>query len=102
MHTTHPAKYRRAAALVCCLLYCLFMALSFVYLAKEAHHDCAGHDCAVCATLRLLSNLLRAAAPAAAAAAWAAPTLLSGNIGRPRNSGADPITLVLQNVKLSE
>ncbi|HWP79292.1 MAG TPA: hypothetical protein VN446_01505 [Candidatus Acidoferrum sp.] len=101
MHITHPAKRRRAAAIVCCLLYCLFMALSFAYLAKEAHHDCAGHDCAVCATLRLLSNLLRAAAPAAAAA-WAAACLLSGNTGRPCNSGAGRLTLVLQNVKLSE
>jgi hypothetical protein len=59
-------KARRVAAAVCAALVAFALVCSLAFICTEAHHDCAGEDCPVCALLAFCQNaigrLLRAAA----------------------------------------
>ena len=59
-----------AALLVGVLLLCA------LFIVAEAHHDCCGDECAVCACIRLCERVLHTLrAPGTAAAAPIAPAL---------------------------
>lgn len=60
-----------AALLVGVLLVCA------LFIVAEGHHDCCGHDCAVCACIRLCERVLHTlrASGTAAAAASVTPAL---------------------------
>ena len=42
---------------LCCLCYCRLLSLFFI--AKEAHHDCTGEDCPVCACIHRAEQTLK-------------------------------------------
>ncbi len=50
---------RRAAALLLCIGLVLALAVSSVFIAHEAGHDCSGHDCPICRMVAVSANLLR-------------------------------------------
>ena len=60
-----------AALLVGVLLLCA------LFIVAEGHHDCCGHDCAVCACIRLCERVLHTLRfpGAASVAAMVAPVL---------------------------
>ena len=66
-----PSAKRLAAAVLAALLLCAAL-LSAFCLAAEAHHDCTGKDCPVCALARAAERTLRSGA-----AAQARPVVLS-------------------------
>lgn len=49
---------RFSAALLGTVLLCVVL-LSSAFLAAEVQHDCAGHDCAVCAQMNQCAKTLR-------------------------------------------
>ncbi len=52
---------KRIAALVICIGFVFALAVSSAFIAHEAGHDCAGHDCPVCRVIAVSMKLLRAA-----------------------------------------
>jgi len=84
------------------LLLALVMILSVSFIALNAHHDCSGEDCRICAQLRACRDLLRDLLPAGAVllAAWMV-IVLSGAPLSDDTSFAHPRTLILLKVKLS-
>lgn len=50
--------YAKLAALTG-LVVVLTVLLSAAFIAKEAGHDCAGHDCPVCASIAQCENTIR-------------------------------------------
>lgn len=51
-------KSRKRFALVLCAAFLLTIVLSYQLLAMDAVHDCAGHDCPICAEMRNVSVLV--------------------------------------------
>ncbi len=58
-------KSKKAAALLA-LLLAFVMLFSVLYIALEAHHDCSGDGCAVCAQIHACEKLIQQLALAAA------------------------------------
>lgn len=52
-------KACRVAAVVCAALLACALVCSLVFIIVEAHHDCSGEDCPVCAQIALCRDALR-------------------------------------------
>lgn len=85
------------------LLLALVMILSASFIALNAHHDCCGEDCRICAQIRACENLLRNLLPAAAGllAAWIVSNPGITSSTEPA-SFSRPHTLITLRVKLSD
>ena len=85
------------------LLLALVMILSVSFIALNAHHDCSGEDCRICAQIRACEELLRDLLPAAAGllAAWIVryPGVTSST---EPSAFSRPHTLITLRVKLSD
>ncbi len=85
------------------LLLALVMILSVSFIALNAHHDCSGEDCRICAQIRacedLLRNLLLIAAVLLAAWITRYPGIASST--EPA-AFSRPHTLITLRVKLSD
>ena len=85
------------------LLLALVMILSVSFIALNAHHDCSGEDCRICAQIRACEDLLRDLLPAAAGllAAWIVryPGIASSS---ETAAFSRPYTLITLRVKLSD
>lgn len=57
------------AALIIALMLFFVMLISTLFIARNAHHDCSGDGCSVCAIIAVCENLLKNISAAAAAAA---------------------------------
>ena len=94
---------RRIAAAVFCLLFCFALAFSIVFIAAEAHHDCTGDKCPICAEMQVCANLLHTGALITAAAAISAAVyLLLGPLLWAYDAPLFSFTLVSLKVKLSD
>ncbi|MBQ6552504.1 MAG: hypothetical protein IJL83_02685 [Clostridia bacterium] len=58
-------KKNRVIATVLAVVFALAVALSLVFIAAEADHDCSGEDCPVCELLALCRGVLRGVLAAA-------------------------------------
>ncbi len=54
-------RTKRIAVVLLVSLFILAVLLSHAFVITEAHHDCSGHDCAVCQVLALAKNLIKTA-----------------------------------------
>lgn len=59
MRTSAGSGKNRIAAGVLAALLLAAVVLGALFLAAEAHHDCCGEDCLICACLRQCEDLLR-------------------------------------------
>ncbi len=59
MERKRTNRTQRLAAGILGLLVLLVLLLSAAFLAKEAHHDCVGEDCPICAAMAACESLLR-------------------------------------------
>ena len=53
-----PGKLNRSARWLAAVL-ALVLLFSALFIALEAHHDCQGDDCAICACISICQDLLR-------------------------------------------
>ena len=53
------ANRRRVSALILCVGLVLILAVSTVFIAHEADHDCCGEDCPICRMIALTTALMR-------------------------------------------
>ncbi len=58
-------KKKRIIATVLAVVFALAVALSLVFIAAEADHDCSGEGCPVCELLALCRGVLRGVLAAA-------------------------------------
>ena len=92
----------KRAALLICLLFCLSVALSGLYVALHADHHCSGEECTVCAELAVCVTLLGTTAVAAAIAT--SSTVFPRPVSQQRNRRVAlcaPHSLISLKVKLS-
>lgn len=68
-------RAKRTLALITGLAMLLLVLGSVLFLAAEAHHDCAGEDCAICACIRQCVETLRQLGSLTAPAALLLPVL---------------------------
>ena len=59
MNGREKISARRVAAGIAGFLMLVFVLLTVFFIAHEAHHDCTGEDCPVCAAIRLCEGVLR-------------------------------------------
>ena len=62
-------KKPKHAALILALMLLFVMLISALFIARNAHHDCKGEGCSVCAIIAVCENMLKNISSAAAAAA---------------------------------
>ena len=53
------AKGKRIVSMLTAMAVCFVMLFSACFIAAEAHHDCAGEGCTVCAQIISCENVLR-------------------------------------------
>ena len=53
------ANRRRVSALILCVGLVLILAVSTVFIAHEADHDCCGEDCPICRAIAVNIRMLR-------------------------------------------
>lgn len=53
-------KKQRSLALLICAAFLFVTFASLFYIVKEAHHDCVGKDCAICAAVAEAEDTLEA------------------------------------------
>ena len=58
MRDSNGSRAKRITAGIIVLLLLVIVLFSSFYVAAEAHHDCTGEDCPVCACIRLCDNTL--------------------------------------------
>lgn len=95
-------KKNKAIALALCALLCAFMALSVLFFAVEAHHDCSGESCHICRQIEtcvLLMNSITLAAIIAPAFFCICCGIYC--VFRCAPTGGEPNTLVSLKVKLT-
>lgn len=49
-------KQKRIIAIIICAVFIAALVLSLAYLAKEASHECIGHNCPICAQMQLVQK----------------------------------------------
>ena len=77
MQSKAVKSMRITAGLITVLMLAILLCSS-LFIAIEAHHDCAGEDCSVCAMIETCENVLnRAVDSASAGAAAIIPVVLS-------------------------
>ena len=52
-------NHKKAFAILACVLLCVIIVISFVFIVYEADHDCAGNECHVCDAIAASSELFR-------------------------------------------
>ncbi|MCR5090979.1 MAG: hypothetical protein K6C08_15885 [Oscillospiraceae bacterium] len=94
-------KQRWTAVLAVLLVFA--MLFSALYIALEAHHECTGEGCAVCAQIRACMELLCQLLTAAAVLMTADPLCPdAGEACRPLPHHCGSDTLISLKVKLSD
>ncbi|MBQ9664651.1 MAG: hypothetical protein IJV40_16010 [Oscillospiraceae bacterium] len=99
-HLSKTAK--RFAVLVAAMLVCALL-FSVLFLVVEAHHDCDGDDCAICAQITVCENLLQKltftvlALTASVSGCRIASVFIRSAVGRFRQA-----TLITLKTKLSD
>ena len=58
MNSRVKLSARRISAGIAGVLMLVFVLFSVFFIAHEAHHDCTGEDCPVCAAIRLCERIL--------------------------------------------
>lgn len=52
-------KKNRAFALTLCVIFCLVMAFSVVFISMEVFHDCTGDSCKICPEIEACIVLIK-------------------------------------------
>lgn len=52
-------KNKKTLAMLICVLLCLTIAISFVFIAVETNHDCCGAECQTCEVLQACTEMLK-------------------------------------------
>ncbi len=88
---------------VCAAVIAFIMLFSVLFIAFEAHHDCHGRGCAICAQISCCINLLRQLALSVLVTAAAALLrMAAAQAGKGVSCAYHTVSLISLKVKLSD
>ena len=101
MNSRVKLSARRISAGIAGVLMLVFVLFSVFFIAHEAHHDCTGEDCPVCAASRLCERILCCAGTRGAAWISLLPVLFVLLAAPPALYGLARITPISVKVRMN-